>query len=171
MEEILPDNEEILNPPFQSHSMKVLLPCNLNPMTFQWITTSVDNLLDVFERRTSTGSEVFSLLTCLDDIKFVFLSFFTVIEAIWLKICAKPPSKNEKRPLPCVAQKRCFLSSLLSISRVQELQFNPRGVPRSRYVVLFYFIFFSSFRAQSARKKKEVYFLLSPPLPPCTRGQ
>ena len=52
------------------------------------------------ERRTSTGSEVFSLLTCLDDIKFVFLSFFTVIEAIWLKIWAKPPSKNEKRPLP-----------------------------------------------------------------------
>ena len=37
---------------------------------------------DVFERRTSTGSEVFSLLTYLDDIKFVFLSFFTVIEAI-----------------------------------------------------------------------------------------
>ena len=36
----------------------------------------------VFERRTSTESEVFSLLTCLDDIKFVFLSFFTVIEAI-----------------------------------------------------------------------------------------
>ena len=49
----------------------------------------------VFERRTSTGSEVFSLLTCLDDIKFVFLSFFTVIEAIWLKICAKPPSKYQ----------------------------------------------------------------------------
>ena len=37
---------------------------------------------DVFERRTSTGSEVFSLLTCLDDIKLVFLSFFTFIEAI-----------------------------------------------------------------------------------------
>ena len=55
---------------------------------------------DVFERRTSTGSEVFSLLTCLDDIKFVFLSFFTVIETIRLKIWAKPPSKNEKRPLP-----------------------------------------------------------------------
>ena len=36
----------------------------------------------VYERRTSTGSEVFSLLTCLDDIKFLFLSFFTVIEAI-----------------------------------------------------------------------------------------
>ena len=36
----------------------------------------------VFERRTSTGSEAFSLLTCLDDTTFVFLSFFTVIEAI-----------------------------------------------------------------------------------------
>ena len=36
----------------------------------------------VFKRRTSTGSKVVSLLTCLDDIKFVFLSFFTVIEAI-----------------------------------------------------------------------------------------
>ena len=54
----------------------------------------------VFERRTSTGSEAFSLLTCLDDIKFLFLSFVTVIEAIWLKIWAKTPSKNEKRPLP-----------------------------------------------------------------------
>ena len=28
---------------------------------------------DAFERRTSTGSEVFSLLTYLDDIKFVFI--------------------------------------------------------------------------------------------------
>ena len=72
------------------------------------LSTLVDNFQgtlgslssDVFERRTSTGSEVFPLLTCLDDIKFVFLSLFTVIQAIWLKICAKPPSKNEKRPLP-----------------------------------------------------------------------
>ena len=66
---------------------------------YQWVTIGSLSS-NVFERRTSTGSEVFSLLTCLDDIKFVFLSFFTVIEAIWLKICAKPPSKNEKRPLP-----------------------------------------------------------------------
>ena len=65
---------------------------------------------DVFEPRTSTGSEVFSLLTCLDDIKFVFLSFFTVIEAIWLKICAKPPSKNEKRPLPVDVRRSKTLS-------------------------------------------------------------
>ena len=42
----------------------------------------------------------FSSYKHASDIKFVFLSFFTVIKAIWLKICAKPPSKNEKRPLP-----------------------------------------------------------------------
>ena len=71
---------------------------------------------DVFERRTSTGSEVFSLLTCLDDIKFVFLSFFTVIEAIWLKICAKPPSKNEKRPLPVDVRRSKTLLLKLPIS-------------------------------------------------------
>lgn len=97
MEEILPDNEEILNPPFQSHSMKVLLPCNLNPMTFQWITTSVDNLL--------------------------------------------------------------------SISRVQELQFNPRGVPLHVAGTLFYFILFFSVlfeRRARERKKKSIFFLPHP---------
>ena len=68
------------------------------------------------EPRTSTGSEVFSLLTCLDDIKFVFLSFFTVIEAIWLKICAKPPSKNQKRPLPVdVRRSRTLLLKLPTV--------------------------------------------------------
>ena len=36
----------------------------------------------VFERRTSTGSKAFSLLICLDDIKFVLHSFFTLIETI-----------------------------------------------------------------------------------------
>ena len=72
---------------------------------------------DVFERRTSTGSELFSLLICLDDIKFVFLNFFTVIEAIWLKICAKLPSKNEKRPLPVnVRRSKTLLLKLPNVS-------------------------------------------------------
>ena len=31
---------------------------------------------DVFERRTSTGSELFSLFICLNTNKFVLLSFF-----------------------------------------------------------------------------------------------
>ena len=36
----------------------------------------------VFEPPASTGSEAFILLTCLDDIKFVLLCFFTLIETI-----------------------------------------------------------------------------------------
>ena len=54
----------------------------------------------VFERRTSNGSEAFPLLICLDDIKFVLLSFFTIIVTIWLRIWAKQSSKNKKGPLP-----------------------------------------------------------------------
>ena len=36
----------------------------------------------VFERRTSTGSEDFSLLIRLDAVKFVLLNFFTLVEMI-----------------------------------------------------------------------------------------
>ena len=53
----------------------------------------------VFERRTSTGSEVFFILKHLDAPKFVFLSVLTIIETSCPKRWAKPPSKNEKRPL------------------------------------------------------------------------
>ena len=54
----------------------------------------------VFERRTSTGSEVFFILKHLDAPKFVFLSVLTIIETSCPKRWAKPLSKNEKRPLP-----------------------------------------------------------------------
>ena len=37
---------------------------------------------DVFERRTSTGSEVFFSFICLDSNKFVLLSFFSLIKTI-----------------------------------------------------------------------------------------
>ena len=37
---------------------------------------------DVFDQRTSTGSEDFSLVICLDAMQFVLLSFFTLIETI-----------------------------------------------------------------------------------------
>ena len=36
----------------------------------------------VFERRASTGSEDFSLLIRLDAVKFVLLTFFTLVEMI-----------------------------------------------------------------------------------------
>ena len=45
---------------------------------------------DVFERRTSTGSEPF----------FVLLSFFTLLETIWPEICSKSRLKSTKSPLP-----------------------------------------------------------------------
>ena len=54
----------------------------------------------MFEQRTSTSSKAFSFLICLDNKKFVFLSFLTLIGTIWLKIWAKPSLKNEKGWLP-----------------------------------------------------------------------
>ena len=38
---------------------------------------------DVFEGRTSTGSEPFSLFICLDANKFVLLSFFSLMRRIY----------------------------------------------------------------------------------------
>ena len=55
---------------------------------------------DVFERRTSTGSEVFSLTICLDAKNFVLISFFSLIRKIYLKVSTKPPPNDAKRPLP-----------------------------------------------------------------------
>ena len=54
----------------------------------------------VFERRTSTGSELFSFLICLDATKFVWLSVFTLIETTCPKICSKSQLKCAKSPLP-----------------------------------------------------------------------
>ena len=55
---------------------------------------------DVFERRTSTGSEVFSLLICRDDKKFVLLSFFSLIKTIYSRVSTKPLPNDSKSPLP-----------------------------------------------------------------------
>ena len=56
-------------------------------------------------QKTFLSDEAFSLLTCLDDIKFVSLSFFTLIETVGLKIWAKPPLKNVISP-PLVGVRR-----------------------------------------------------------------
>ena len=56
----------------------------------------------VFERRTSTGSEVFSLTVCLEATKFVLIS--VVI------LCPK----SKKGPLPVVARHQKHLFSLKS---------------------------------------------------------
>ena len=54
---------------------------------------------DVFGRRTSTGSEVFSLTICLDTNKFVLISFFSLIKTIYLRVSTKPLPNDAKRPL------------------------------------------------------------------------
>ena len=53
---------------------------------------------NVFERRMSTGSELFSLLICFDATKFILLSVFTLnIETISPRICSKSRLKGSKR--------------------------------------------------------------------------
>ena len=54
---------------------------------------------DVFERRTLTGSEAFSLLMCLDANKFALLSLFSLIKTIYPSVSTKLPNET-KSPLP-----------------------------------------------------------------------
>ena len=55
---------------------------------------------DVFERRTSTGSESFSLFICLDANKFVLLSFFSLTTTIYPRVSTEPLPNIAKSPLP-----------------------------------------------------------------------
>ena len=54
----------------------------------------------VFERRTSTGSEPFSLLICLHATNIVLLSVFTLIETICPIISSKSRPRSAKSQLP-----------------------------------------------------------------------
>ena len=55
---------------------------------------------DVFERRTSTGSEAFFLFICLEAIKFSLLTFFSLLKTIYPRVLAKPLPNDAKSPLP-----------------------------------------------------------------------
>ena len=55
---------------------------------------------DVFERRTSTGSESFSLSIWRVATIFVFPSVFSLAETICPKICSKARPRIATRPLP-----------------------------------------------------------------------
>ena len=54
----------------------------------------------VFERRTLTGSQAFSLFVCLDANKFVLLSFFYLAKTIYPRVSIKPLSNDARSPLP-----------------------------------------------------------------------
>ena len=55
---------------------------------------------DVFEGRTSTDREPFSLFICLDANKFVLLSFFSLIKRIYPRVSTKTLPSDAKGPLP-----------------------------------------------------------------------
>ena len=70
--------------------------------------TIISNLLStcISEQRMATGTEAFSFLTSFGAT--TLLSVFTLIEMIYLKICATPPPINAKRPFP-VAIRCCLM--------------------------------------------------------------
>ena len=55
---------------------------------------------DVFERRTSSGSEPFPLLISLDATVFILPSVLILTETICPKICSKSRLKSAKLPFP-----------------------------------------------------------------------
>ena len=57
-------------------------------------------MISLSARRTSTGSEVFSLLICLDANKFVLLSFSSLIKTIYPRFSTEPLPNDAKSPLP-----------------------------------------------------------------------
>ena len=83
---------------------------------------------DVFERRTSTGSEPFALLISLDATIFVLLSVLTLIETICPKIWFKLRLKSAKSPLPVDVRrsKTSLLKLPNSKSRITLLCPRPR---------------------------------------------
>ena len=74
---------------------------------------------DVFERRTSTGSEPFPILIGFNVTKFVLPSVFTLSETIWPKMCSKSRLKSAKSLLP--ADVRGSKTSLLKLPIYEPL--------------------------------------------------
>ena len=66
----------------------------------------------VFETRTATGSELFSLLTYLHTTEFALPSIFSPLEMLGIKIWETPLSWHAKCPLPIVVRvlKTCVLT-------------------------------------------------------------
>ena len=71
---------------------------------------------DVFEGRTSTRSEPFSLFICLDANKFVLLSFFSLMRRIYPRVSNKPLPNNAKGPLPVDVRRSTTLLRKLPIT-------------------------------------------------------
>ena len=68
---------------------------------------------------TATGSELFSLLSCLHTTTFILLTFFCSLEMICLKICETPLPWHAKCSLPVAVR--------VSKTRVLKLPIDERG--------------------------------------------
>ena len=74
--------------------------------------TKIENLSTrVFETRTATGSELFSLLTCFHTTTLTLLSIFSPLEMIGIKNWETPLSWHAKCSLPVAVRvsKTCML--------------------------------------------------------------
>ena len=76
----------------------------------------------VFEGRTSTGSEPFSLFICLDANKFVLLSFFSLMKRIYPRVSNKPLPNDAKGRLPVDVRRSTTLLLKLSNRTERERQ-------------------------------------------------
>ena len=110
---------------------------------------------DVFERRTSTGSEAFSLFIRLDTTKFVLLSFFSPIKTIYLRVSTKPQPNAAKSPLPVdVRRSKTLLLKLPNVTRngtgneKTHEKWKPKSEIHYPFLVLFQFFLFSTTRAR-----------------------
>ena len=74
----------------------------------------------VFETRTATGSELFSLLTRVPATTFPLLSVFSRLEMIGIKIWETPLSWHTKCPLPVAV--RVSKTRVLKLSITEQTQ-------------------------------------------------
>ena len=88
---------------------------------------------DVFEPRTSTGSEAFSLFICLDANKLVLLSFFSLLKTIYPRVSTKSFPSDAKSPLPVdVRRSKTLLLKLHTVNplspKSDERQISPSNI-------------------------------------------
>ena len=101
-----------------------LYSCSKHNLSTTLLANGVNGALsnDVFERRTSTGSEAFSLFICLDANKLVLLSFFSLLKTIYPRVSTKPLPNDAKSPLPVDVRRSKTLLLKLPIRDLKQRQ-------------------------------------------------
>ena len=82
--------------PWKLHALNII---SVMKQYLQFLSLLESLSKDVFERRMSIGSEVFSIFICLDADKFVLPSFFSLIKTIYPRVSTKPLPNDAKSPL------------------------------------------------------------------------